>query len=172
MHLVKRHFQNQWMVMVAVLSMLMLVLAACSFGGGSGQGGGTTPTPSPSPTPTPAQVQQCGKMTIGPRGSPVDPAAAQADTDCLLQAYQQQCRPATLTVTVASLDSGVVHIFTLAKKGSSCEIMDTVQHYIAPNPPKTTATYVCASVTKTSAGLVFSSCGQDGVNGTIVVPTV
>src|SRR5436309_6709715 len=133
MQLVKHHFQNQWMVVLAVLSMLMVVLAACSSGGGSGQGGGATPTPSP----TPIVVQQCGKVNIGPRGSPTDPAAAQAATDCLWQAYQQQCHPATMTFSVTSLDTGVVHIFTLEKKGSSCMIVDVVQHYIAPNPPKT-----------------------------------
>ena len=87
------------------------------------------------------------------------------------QAYQQ-CQPATMTFSVTSVDTGVVRIFTLEKKGSSCMITDEVQHYIAPNPPKTTATYDCASVTKTAAGLVFSSCGQDGVNGTIIVPAV
>ncbi len=169
MHLVKHHFQRQWMVVVAGLSMLILILAACSSGG---QGGGPTPTPTPSPTPSPTPIvaQQCGKVNVGPRGNPTDPAAAQAATECLWQAYQQQCRSATMTFNVASLDTGVVHIFTLQKKGSSCTITDEVQHYIAPNPPKTTATYVCASVTKTTAGLVFSSCGQDGVNGTVVVP--
>jgi hypothetical protein len=173
MHSVKRHFQHRWGVIIVVLSILMLVLAACGSGGGSGQGGGATPTPSLTPSPTPVQVQQCGKVNvIGPHGTPSDPAAAQAAADCLWQAYQQQCRPATMTFTATSLDSGVVHIFTIGKKGSSCMITDEVQHYIAPNPPKTTATYVCASVTKTTAGLVFSSCGQDGVNGTVLVPTV
>lgn len=171
MHVVKHHFQNRWMIMVAGLSMLLVILAACSFGGGSGQGGSTTPTPAPTPSPTPIAAQQCGKVNIGPRGTPTDPPTAQAATNCLWQAYQQ-CQPATMTFNVASLDTGVVHIFTLQKKGSSCTITDEVQRYIAPNPPKTIATYTCAGVTKTTAGLVFSSCGQDGVNGTIVVPAV
>jgi hypothetical protein len=171
MQLVKHHFQNRWMVMVAVLSMLMLVLAACGSGGGSGQGSGTTPTPSPTPSPTPIAAQQCGKVSIGVSGTPTDPTAAQGTTNCFWQAYQQ-CQPATMTLTLTSVDTGVVRIFTLEKKGSSCTITDEVQHFIAPNPPKTTATYVCASVTKTAAGLVFNSCGQDGVNGTVIVPVV
>lgn len=171
MQLVKHHFQNQRMVMVTVLSMLMLVLAACSFGGGSGQGGGATPTPSPTPSPTSIAAQQCGKVSIGVSGTPTDPTAAQGTTNCFWQAYQQ-CQPATMTLTLTSVDTGVVRIFSLEKKGGTCTITDEVQHYIAPSPPKTTATYVCASVTKTTAGLVFNSCGQDGVNGTVIVPVV
>ena len=159
-HSVKYLFQGKWVVILAMLSLFMLVLAACGPNG-AGQGGGATPTA--------VQVQKCGRVTIGPRGAPVDPTASQAAGNCLWQAYQQ-CQPATMTFTATSLDTGTIRIFTIGKNGSNCMISDVVQHYIAPNPPKTTATYTCAAVTKTSTGLRFASCGQDGTNGTVLVP--
>jgi hypothetical protein len=147
----------------AMLSALlvMLLLAACgSSTGGQGSPGGTTPSPSTGTT-------NCGTLHESHAGldEKDKPIAAQAE-NCFYQAYQQ-CRNATLTFMVSSIDTGTIHKFAVSNNGGKCTITDGTQHYVAPNPPGATIEYTCSTMTQEADGLHIQSCGAAN---TVVVP--
>ena len=154
------HFLNKpssWRAGI-VISFLFLgfLLAAC---GNAATTTGGQPTPTPT---TSAQTVNCGQVTKGHTGIiPSDKAAVQKAEGCFYQAYQH-CQPATLTFTQASIDSGVIHTFSLKSVNGSCGITDTEQNYIAPNKKTQPVVYNCAAMQMQSDGLHIQACGKFG----------
>ncbi len=132
---------------------LGLLLTACGANGGTATGAGATPTK--------VVVQQCGTVHTTPRGVITDTSAAKTVENCFFQDYQQ-CRPATLSYTLLSLDSGIDRTFTVKSANGHCSVTDAVQHYVVPKQPGPAQVYTCTGVTQQADGLHFSSCGTDG----------
>ncbi|HZS76605.1 MAG TPA: hypothetical protein VFA41_08310 [Ktedonobacteraceae bacterium] len=148
--------------MLLVTVLFVLLMAAC--GTNTTTGGGQ---PSNTPTTAPTHPQNCGSLHKNQLALvQKDKAVAPQDENCFWQAYQQ-CSPATLTFTQTSIDTGVIHTFTVKNVNGKCTITDSYQHFIAPNPPGKAVDYTCGSMTKESDGLHIASCGQ---MDTIVIP--
>jgi hypothetical protein len=141
---------------------ISIALVAC--GSSTGSGGSATPTAT-------AQAQNCGTIATNPRGAPTDLTVALKDEQCFSQAYQQ-CHNATLVYTLHGVDTTAVHTFTIENHNGQCVILDAMQHSIAPAPLSPATTYQCSGVALQSDGLHITGCGQDGNNGTIVVPSI
>jgi hypothetical protein len=128
-----------------------------------------TPTSSPASAPTPtAPPQQCGSVSIGAGQQIVTDNAGQAE-NCFWQAFKH-CQPATLTVTMIGVDSGIIRTFTIKPTGSTCTIIDQAQTFQAPNHKGPLQTYTCAGLVQQQGGLLFQSCGADG-NVAVPPPT-
>lgn len=122
---------------------------------------------SPNPTPTkPTQAQKCGSVQTNPRGVPLNEAAAKQTENCFWQAYQK-CHTASLSSTIASVDTVTVRTFTIQNKGEQCSVSDAVQHAIVPARLSAARTYTCTGVTQQADGLHFTACGNDG---NVIVP--
>ncbi|MBO0796068.1 MAG: hypothetical protein J2P36_34695 [Ktedonobacteraceae bacterium] len=168
----------------SILAVLLLctALVACSIATSENPPAGTLPATSTlqslpttqstvvqlAPTPTlPPNTRHCGSITIslkGPAGS--SKSNDQAVGNCFWQDYQQ-CRSATMSFRTTSTDTITAHTFVLTKKGSICQITDTVQHITTPNHITSSTTYACAGLNKDDTRLIFNGCGR---NGNIAVP--
>ena len=139
---------------------LILLLSACGYNGTIV--GSPAPIP-PTPTPTPPlQVKNCGSVhTMRLLVVPTDQQFAKQNETCFADAYAA-CHPATLSYSANSLDTGTIHNFTIKNQNGKCTITDVVQTFVAPRPPKTTATYTCGSAALKSDGLHIYSCGSVG----------
>jgi hypothetical protein len=114
-----------------------------------------------------AQVQKCGQLhTLNGHFSESADSVKQAE-NCFWHAFQQ-CNAATLTFEASGIDTGIIHTFTVMNNNGTCSISDATQHYIAPRPPQSGNTYMCAGLVQQADGLHFSGCGDEG---TVVVPT-
>ncbi len=146
-----------------ILSIALLVLlAACGKGAVLGS------TPPATPSPVPARAQQCGTIMLSPLHKVEDAGLSQKAGDCFWNAYQQ-CKPASLVLSVGGLDTITRHNFSVGKQSANCAVSDMVQHSIAPNPPRTTGTYLCSGMSYTGGELRIQNCGPEG---TIAVPVV
>lgn len=122
------------------------------------------PQPTQNPQPpqsTPAVLgQDCGKIvTLGP--NPPADAGAQLVQDCFWQAFQE-CRAATLTLTVRGVDTAVQNQLTIEKRGSQCGITNTEQSFAVNLPNPALNVYSCARLERRQEGLLFVSCGKEG----------
>ena len=142
---------------------ISIALVACGSSTSTGGSGSTTPTAT-------AQAQSCGTIATNPRGVPTDLTVALKDEQCFAQAYQQ-CHNATLVYTLHSVDTTAVHTFTIENHNGQCTILDAMQHSIAPAPLSPAKTFQCSGVAQQPDGLHITGCGQDGNNGTIIVPS-
>ena len=143
----------------ASILLLMLLLSACGYNGTVGGSPSTPATPTPTP---PLQVKNCGSLhTIRSLVVPTDQQIAKQDETCFAQAYVA-CRPATLSYSQSSLDTGTIHNFSIKNQNGKCTIIDVVQTYVAPKSPKTTGTYTCGSAALKAGGLYIYSCGPVG----------
>jgi hypothetical protein len=107
-----------------------------------------------------AQGQSCGEISLLGPNPPTDPAVGTAAT-CFFQAFQSG-QPASLKVTVAGVDAGIVHQLTLTKQGNGLVIQDNAAHYVAPRPPSDGQVSVCQGVTLQADGLLIKGCGDQG----------
>ncbi len=166
------------------LAVFLLLLAACGTNavtstGTSGPGttattgaGESTPTATAGATNTPTaqpQARNCGvvhatRLLV----VPADQDRAKGVEDCFWQAYQQ-CHPATMGYSKASLDTATIHTFSLQSQGGKCVIDDALQNIVEPRPPQPAGNYTCAGLTRQSDGLHFLACGKEG---NILVPAV
>lgn len=165
------------------LALFLFLLAACGTNaltstGAGGPGttattgaGESTPTATAGATKTPVQqppAQNCGTVhTTRLLIVPTDQDRAQGIENCFWQAYQQ-CRPATMGYSQASLDTATIHNFSLKSQNGRCVITDALQHLIAPRAPQPAGSYTCASLTRQTDGLHFLACGKEG---NILVPS-
>lgn len=168
MKLVTQHLQRYAMarlfslLSVGIVAVLIsIALVAC--GSSTGSGGSATPTAT-------AQAQNCGTIATNPRGLPTDLTVALKNEQCFAQAYQQ-CHNATLVYTLHGVDTTAVRTFTIENHNGQCTILDAMQHSIAPAPLSPAKTYQCSAVALQPDGLHITGCGQDGNNGTIILPS-
>ena len=147
---------SRWIVIGIVSLILGCMLAAC----------GSSTTTGSQKTPT-SQVMNCGSVSSSLSGtSSSDKSNRQKAVSCFYHAYQQ-CQPATLTFTAFSVDTGAINHFSVKDDNSSCAIHDSVQHYIAPNPPGAATMYTCSTMLMQADGLHIQQCGK---LGTIFIP--
>lgn len=107
----------------------------------------------------------CGQIRMLGSNPPIDRAALDAE-NCFFQAYQD-CRVAELTVTMAGVDAGTMHRFSIAKSGSQCRLTDTVSRYVVPRPTPAPEVLTCRGLIRRDGGLVVQGCGTVG---DVVVP--
>ncbi|HEY7417706.1 MAG TPA: hypothetical protein VH593_21165 [Ktedonobacteraceae bacterium] len=156
------------------LILLLLLLAACGTNsvtttGASGpgtpspvSGTGATPTRSIKNTPVTQPVQNCGTVhSTNLLVVPTDQDLAKGAEDCFWQAYQQ-CRPATLTYSLTSVDTAAIHTFSLENQNGGCVITDARQNMVAPHAPRPAGSSVCTGLTQQPDGLHFLACGNEG----------
>jgi hypothetical protein len=150
-----RHYLNRRTWAAGALSgalVLLCIVAACGTSASSQGPGATTPLP----------TQNCGTLHSNYAGlMQADKAVAQQDETCFFNAYKQ-CHPATLIYESFGLDAGSINHLAVKSANGSCSLADGVQHYIAPNPPRGTITYACASASMQADGLHIASCGDAG----------
>ena len=122
-----------------------------------------TPTGSIKNTPVTQQpVQNCGAVhSTNLRVAPTNQDLAKGAEDCFWQAYQQ-CRPATLTYSLTSVDTAVIHTFSLENQNGKCVITDARQNTIVPHTPRPAGSSVCTGLTQQPDGLHFLACGTEG----------
>lgn len=150
-HIVRRIVSTGVMFLI-----LGCMLVAC--GSSMTTGGQKTPTPQPI---------SCGSATGGHSGVVSSTkSSTQKAVTCFYHAYQQ-CQPATLTFTTFAVDTGAVNHLSVKDGNSSCAIQDSVQHYIAPNPPGTATMYTCSTMIMQADGLHIQQCGT---LGTVLIP--
>jgi predicted small lipoprotein YifL len=161
MHLIRRS------VLTLGLTLLLIVLAACgtdagstTTGNGSGTAAsGTTTTAAVTGAPT---TQNCGIVhTSRLQVVPADRDHAKGAEDCFWQAYQQ-CHPAKLTYSQASLDTAVIHTFSLKSQNGQCVITDALQHQVMPRAPSPAGSFTCTGMTRQNDGLHLTACGSEG----------
>lgn len=139
------------------LTLLLLLLAACGT-----QASTLTGSNNQAATATPLPLQHCGTIyTLGQQKTPTDQKAAKTAEDCFWQAYQQ-CHPATLVYSQASVDTAMVHNFALQKQNGKCIIIDALQHVIVPHAPQSAGNSTCTSLTQQADGLHVSACNHEG----------
>jgi hypothetical protein len=107
-----------------------------------------------------AQQGACGDIRMLGPNPPRDKSARLAE-DCFFHAFQQ-CRAATLTVTISGVDAGTIHQFTLEKTGNQCRIVDSVVRYVLPRPTQVPQAATCADLIRQNNGLLFKGCGDQG----------
>jgi hypothetical protein len=110
----------------------------------------------------PAGTINCGAIYYNKliMTQPNDNLVAQA-LSCFWQAYQQG-KPAALTYTQVSVDSGIIHNFLLQRVNNTLVLTDTVQHYVLPHTKTTLGTYTCNALAKLDTGLQAQACGKEG----------
>lgn len=142
-----------------ILSLLLFVTVACGTSAGAA---------APAPKPPSPNVQKCGVIGVRPGGkATVNPAGEARDAgNCFWRAYQQ-CRPASLVVSFGGIDTITTHTFGVREGFVRCDLLDTVQHRVIPQPARNGGTFLCRGLTRTANELRFSGCGTDG---DIVVP--
>lgn len=135
-----------------------LMLVACS----------SNTTTGGQPTPPPVAIN-CGNIhSSHSQLAPAEKANIQKAENCFYQAYRQ-CRPATLMFTAFGIDTGAIHHFSIKGANGACSVSDSVQHYIAPNPPGAATMYTCSTMSQQRDGLHMQACGGLGA---IVIPLV
>ncbi|HLJ35715.1 MAG TPA: hypothetical protein VKU38_18815 [Ktedonobacteraceae bacterium] len=166
MKMVISHLQRYGGTKLLIVAILAIFVSAALVACGSsttGSGGSATPT-------TQVQAQNCGTVNTNPRGLPTDVNAARQNEQCFYQAYQQ-CHNASLVFTLHGLDTSMVHKFTITNHNNQCIITDAMQHSIAPAPLSPAQIFQCSTMSLVTDGLHISGCGQEGNNGTIIVPS-
>jgi hypothetical protein len=135
-------------------------LAAC--GSRSSNQGNTPPTQAKAQVAQlPVQVQKCGIVHgLARLQVPVADNGAQQVVNCFWQAYQH-CRPATLVFITTSLDTALMHTFTIQNNQGTCSISDARQLRVMPNQLSAVKTFTCTGLVQ-QQGLRFLSCGEDG----------
>jgi hypothetical protein len=103
----------------------------------------------------------CGSVSIG-QLNPTSKQDAWTAQTCFAKAFST-CDNASLLVSYGSVDTGVRRTFTTLRSDfdNSCQVVDIVEHYRVPNYSKSD-TYLCAALSQTADGLVFTKCGDDG----------
>ncbi len=125
-----------------------------------------TPTqPSTSPvnaplTPFPVVGLACGALTVQSKPTRTTTPHATLMENCFAQAFQQ-CRVATLIVTVNGPDDVGLHTFTTDKQKTRCAVVDSVQHYFFRDKHTTKHIYTCDDFAQRTDGLIFVSCGDE-----------
>jgi len=142
-----------------ILSLLLFATLACGTSAGAA---------SPTVKPPSASTQKCGMIGVRPGGkATVNPAGtARSAGNCFWHAYQQ-CRAASLVVSFGGIDTITTHTFGVREGFVRCDLLDTVQHRVIPQPARNGGTFLCRGLTRTADELRFSGCGMDG---DIVVP--
>ena len=121
--------------------------------GTTGQSTGTTPTATAGLGP------ECGNIDLEASGELRGPANARQIENCFWQAYQQ-CRPASLMLTIHIKTGVSTHTFSTTPKQGSCVVSDTVQSNIAGSPSQPEI-YNCARLENTQTALRVVNCGED-----------
>ncbi len=170
MKLVTPHLRKYAMARLSgVLSVAIMAIfitaALVACGSSTASGGSATPTPT-----TQTQTQNCGTIETTPRGMPANETTAQQSEHCFAQAFQQ-CHNATLVYSLHGVDTSVVRTFTVQNHNGQCTILDAMQHSIAPAPLSPAKTFQCSTMAMHVDGLHIIGCGQDGDNGSIVIPS-
>ena len=113
------------------------------------------------PPSTPVIVSQdCGKIvTLGP--NPPADASAERVQECFWQAFQE-CRTATLTITVRGVDTAVQNQLTIEKRGSQCTVTNVEQSFAVNLPTPAVSVFSCARLERKPEGLLFVACSTDG----------
>ncbi len=106
------------------------------------------------------QQAACGEIRMQGPNPPKDSGARLAE-DCFWQAFQD-CRAASLTVTMAGVDAGTIHRFTLEKDGGRCKIVDSAVTYVIPRPTPAPVVSTCNGLIRQNGGLLFKGCGDQG----------
>lgn len=144
------------------LALLLSLLAACGTNSNTATGSN-----GPEGTATTPPTQHCGTIhTMQKQVIPADQKSAKETESCFWQAYQQ-CHPATLVYSQASVDTIALHTFSLKSQHGQCVITDTLQHRTFPHPPKSVENYTCAKLAQQADGLHFLACSTEG---NILVP--
>lgn len=107
-----------------------------------------------------SQQAACGEIRMLGPNAPQDKSAQLAE-DCFWQAFQE-CRAATLTVTMAGVDAGTINGFKLEKDAGGCRIVDSVTRYVIPRPTPVPQSSNCADLVRQDGGLLFKGCGDQG----------
>ncbi len=178
----KIYIPAQRLLIGTLTIVVLMLLAACgtNVGTTTGSNSNSTPTTStsatatstasatPAPTKTLA-MQNCGTVhTMRLLIVPTDVDHVKGVEDCFWQAFQQ-CHPATMVYAQNSLDTGIIHSFSLKSVNGACLISDGVQHFMAPHPASAATNYTCAGLTQQTDGLHFRACGEAG---DVLVPSV
>lgn len=138
------------------LALLLFLLAAC--------GTNTTITGSngPAATATTLPTQLCGTVhTLRQQVVPGDQKSAKGVEECFWQAYQQ-CHPAKLVYSQGSVDTVMIHTFSLKSQSGKCVITDALQHVVIPHPPQSEGNHTCTGLEQQAAGLRFLACTDEG----------
>lgn len=118
-------------------------------------------------TSTAGSETQCGNVNLSPGGNLIGPANARQEENCFWQAYQQ-CRPASLMLTINVADGASSHTFSTTQKQSSCVVLDAALNNVVGQPSGQQDIYNCARLENTETGLHFVDCGNEG---TIDIPS-
>jgi len=122
-----------------------------------------------SPTTTATSVvsrSQCGTVTLAPNSILLQLVAAKQAEDCFLRAYQQ-CKLASLVLSVAGLDIVSIHTFGIEQQQGGCAVSDVVQTSLGPQSFGRNF-YRCARLEMIGASLRAVNCGSEG---TINIPS-
>jgi hypothetical protein len=144
---------------------LLLFLSACGTNGGTSTGS-NGPEVASTPVKQPV-TQSCGTVhTLGQHVISADQNLAKSAEDCFWQAYQQ-CHPATLIYSQASIDTTTLHTFFLKSLNGKCMITDALQHRTLPRSLQPAKNYTCTRLAQQTDGLYFFTCEDEG---TVLVP--
>jgi hypothetical protein len=147
---------------ILCIGFLLVLLSAC----GSNADQSSTGSSGVTATPTTLGAQKCGTINVsGPRMVPTDSAQAKQGSNCFYQAYQQ-CHPALLTFRTSSVDSGIIHTFTVKQVNGKCTITDLTQHYVVPKSPQGATPHNCSGAALKADG-VHVTCDNEG---DVVIP--
>ncbi len=155
---------------------LSLLMTACgnnasTSSGNTSTGSGnintsTGSTPHSQSTTSNLPMVNCGSISQADNGTIRSKTDPKVTGDCFWQAFQQ-CSTASLHFIHTSVDTTRTQIFEVHKTGTSCQISESVETRIIPQPAKHLYTYHCASLKKEATSLQFQKCDADG---TIMVP--
>lgn len=139
--------------LVLTMTLFLILVTACS---------NNTATTSP-------LAQQCGAVhTMHSLVVPMDWSMVKGAEDCFWQAFQQ-CRPATLMLAQSDSQTSTIHTFSFQDENGTCQIADSVQHFLTPHPPQAPVNYTCVSMQQQTDGLHVLSCGA---LGNILIPAL
>lgn len=109
---------------------------------------------------------QCGTVTLAPNSIFLQLATAKQAEDCFLRAYQQ-CKLASLVLSLAGLDIVSIHTFGIEQQQGGCAISDVVQTSLGSQSLGRNF-YTCARLEMTETSLRAINCGSEG---TINIPS-
>ena|SRR5258708_916001 len=149
--------ENKRRFLMIGLALLLFLLAACGT-----QASTITGSNNPVATATTPSTQPCGTVhTIRLQVVPADQKSVKSVEDCFWQAYQQ-CYPATLVYSQASVDTAMIHTFSLKSQNGKCAITDALQRVNFPHSPQSVGNYACTGLTQQPTGLHFLACDNEG----------
>lgn len=110
-------------------------------------------------------IQNCGSLSIGPGGTE---RVAGAGARCLLQAYQQDCRPAVYVLSLSGIDTLAVDSFRLTRGSGKCLVEVTISSRVVPQPARQHHG-VCRTLVLRSRHVVAGRCTGESIPPTIVL---